>query len=141
MEEVVTQKDQHEIQLMKQKRVLEEELHEIESKFRDREETLESEKHKLLDEIKATRSVRINTVISENDDETMLTSVDGAVSMDRNIDKLEEMLNEVEKQHSSAVKILRDQLKGHYNRKEQALKEEQAEGLKKLKDDTDKQVT
>lgn len=138
LEEVVYQKDLNEMNLMKQKRVLEEELLEIESKFRDREENLGFEKNQLLDELREKHK-QAKSEISESQDDTHSVCSDSSVS-DQQIGRLELMLEEVEKQHKRAVKVLRDQLQSKYDRREKALRGDHADALKDLYMEQQKQV-
>ena len=137
-EEVVYQKDLNERNLMKQKRLLEEELLEIESKFRDREENLGFEKNKLLDELREKHKKQKSDT-AESQDDTRSVCSDSSVS-DQQIGRLELMLEEVEKQHKRAVKVLRDQLQSKYNRREKVQREEYMGALQDLHTEQQKQV-
>ena len=137
-EEVVYQKDLNERNLMKQKRLLEEELLEIESKFRDREENLGFEKNKLLDELREKHKKQKSDT-AESQDDTRSVCSDSSVS-DQQIGRLELMLEEVEKQHKRAVKVLRDQLQSKYNRREKVQREEYVDALQDLHTEQQKQV-
>lgn len=139
LEDVIYRKDMNEIELMKQKRLLEAELKDIESKFKDKEENLDVEKNKLLDELREKTS-RSRSLFSESDDDASTICSESGVYSDRNIGRLEIMLEEVERQHSVAVNILKDQLRTKYRRREKELRKEHAEGLAKLKQVTDRQV-
>ncbi|KAL4221885.1 hypothetical protein ACF0H5_017937 [Mactra antiquata] len=136
VEDVVYQKDLNEIELMKQKRILEEELKEIESKFKDKEENLDFEKNRVLSELKEKRYTSVRSRFSESDDEVSSVCSESATYSNRNIGRLEVMLEEVEKQHSVAVNVLRDQLCSKYRKREKDLREEHGSRLTKLKQDS-----
>ena len=137
-EEVVYQKDLNERNLMKQKRLLEEELLEIESKFRDREENLGFEKNKLLDELREKQKKQ-KSEMAESQDDTRSVCSDSSIS-DQQIGRLELMLEEVEKQHKRAVKVLRDQLESKYSRREKLQREEYVGALRDLHTEQQNQV-
>lgn len=140
LEDIVYQKDLNEIELMKQKRILEEELREIESRFRDREENLNFEKNQLLNELREKRTKAVRSRLSESEDEVSSVCSESSAFSERNIGRLEVMLEEVEKQHSLAVNVLREQLHVKYNRREKELRKEHAAGLARLKQDSRNQV-
>lgn len=140
VEDIVYQKDLNEIELMKQKRILEEELKEIEARFRDKEENLDFEKNRLLNELKEKDLRGHRSRFSESDDDLSSVCSESAAYSDRNIGRLEIMLEEVEKQHLVAVNVLRDQLRIKHNRREKELRKEHAAGMAKLKHDARKQV-
>lgn len=139
LENVIYRKDLSEIELMKQKRLLEEELKDIESKFRDKEENLDYEKNKLLGELRE-KHVRSRSLMSESDDDISSSCSESAMYSDRNISHLELMLEEVEKQHAVAVNVLKDQLRTKYSRREKELRKDHEVGLAKLKSETNRQV-
>lgn len=159
LEDVVYRKDMNEIGLMKQKRILEEELREIESRFKDKEEHLDFEKNKLLDELRKKRTSANRSSLSESDeaassvcskisafsDRNMcigrLEVVQSAAFSEKDISRLEVMLQEVEKQHSVAVNVLRDQLCLKYSRREKELRSEHTVDMARLKQDSEEQVT
>ena len=139
LEDVIYRKDLNEIELMKQKRLLEEELKDIESKFKDKEETLDYEKHRLLDELRDKHNQSRSQLSDSNDDVSSACS-ESAVYSDRNIGRLEVMLEEVERQHCRAVNVLKDQLRTKYSRREKDLRKEHRTGLAKLNQDANRQV-
>ncbi|KAH3717222.1 hypothetical protein DPMN_060003 [Dreissena polymorpha] len=140
LEDVIYQKDMHEIDLMKQKRVLEEELQEIESKFRDKEENLDYEKNRLLEELRLT-SNKGKSSMSESDDDVSVVSTELTGFAHRNVRRLEMMLEEVERQHAVAVNVLKEQLQMKYKRRERDISNDHGCNLGQLREDTDKQVT
>ena len=139
MEDVIYQKDLNERELMKQKRLLEEELQEIEAKFKDREENLGFEKNQLLDELRVRKDTSLCVSESDKDDRSVCS--DNSSFSDRHISNLELTLEDVEKQHAEAVRVLREQLKHKYRRREKALRQDHKAGLERLQTNTDKKVT
>lgn len=139
LEDVIYRKDLNEIELMKQKRILEQELKDIESKFKDKEENLDYEKNRLLEELREKHN-KSRSVFSESDDDFSSVCSESAAYSDRNVGRLEIMLEEVERQHAVAVNVLKEQLRTKYNRREKELRKEHAAGLAKVKRDSNRQV-
>jgi len=139
LENLVYQKDMHEIELMKQKRLLEEQLKEIEAKFRDREENLDYEKNHLLNELRVSNRTDYQSLSDRGDVSTVSTEVSGFT--DCKPSRLEMMLSEVERQHALAVSVLKEQLEKKHRKREERLREEHSAELQKQRDDLDHKVT
>ncbi|XP_060082600.1 golgin subfamily B member 1-like [Ylistrum balloti] len=129
LEEILYHKNITEKELMRQKRLLEEELTEIESKLQEKEELLERQKNTLLKDIKRRGSSPPKLLsgsfsVALNDDGSPASStfyLEGTPSTStpkksdtnatpRELGRLELQVQEAERQHASAIQNLRQSL-------------------------------
>ena len=137
LEQLLLLKDENEKQLMRQKRLLQEELFEIETKLREREAMLQEEKMRLLREVKE-KNVTIKKLESLNVGDASGDGMELRVSHSRgrrsSMGRLEEYSqlqlggswHTGEQSYDEAIDILRNKLKMEYEAKEASLKESHA---------------
>ncbi|XP_069111411.1 golgin subfamily A member 4-like [Argopecten irradians] len=132
LEEILYHKNITEKELMRQKRLLEEELTEIESKLQEKEELLERQKNTLLRDIKrrgssppkllsGSFSVALNddgspassTFYLEGTPSTSTPKKPEATASPRELGRLELQVQEAERQHANAIQTLRQSLGGN----------------------------
>lgn len=125
LEQLCLLKDETEIQLMKQKRLMEEQLNQIESHLTERENVLMEEKTQLLQELKDNR-FHLSKVpeLSQTSSQSLsshipLSSVSGGMNLNRDQSATPVLSHissqpdaqDVDRQHSEAVEKLRAKLK------------------------------
>ena len=137
LEQLLLLKDENEKQLMRQKRLLQEELFEIETKLREREAMLQEEKMRLLREVKE-KNVTIKKLESLNIGDASGDGMELRVSHSRgrcsSMGRLEEYSqlqlggswHTGEQSYDEAIDVLRNKLKMEYEAKEASLKESHA---------------
>ncbi|KAK3108382.1 hypothetical protein FSP39_006706 [Pinctada imbricata] len=116
LEEMLYHKDEVERELMRQKRLLEMDLSEIEAKLEEKEGMLEIQKNQLLRELKgsASPSPEPDTVgksadkrLSVHDDQNLVPSGQSDDRDEEEVCRLHSMLEEAEVQHSRAIQSLK----------------------------------
>lgn len=145
LEELLLHKDKAEQQIMRQKRLLEEELYEIEHKLREKETMLDYEKNKLLRELKdkdlALRKLTADQADFPIERPDSACSLDSTISLPsipsssvtssrrtsidhgENIQRIEEMRIEIDREHAAVIERLKQQLKTDYMLQETRLRE------------------
>ncbi|XP_041366390.1 A-kinase anchor protein 9-like isoform X3 [Gigantopelta aegis] len=137
LEQLLLLKDENEKQLMRQKRLLQEELFEIEAKLREREALLQEEKMRLLREVKE-KNVTIKKLESLNIGESSEDGMDLRVTHARcrraSMGRLEKhsqlqlggSWRAGEQSYDEAIETLRNKLKMEYEAKQAGLEESHA---------------
>ncbi|KAL5007668.1 hypothetical protein ScPMuIL_016474 [Solemya velum] len=138
LEDIINYKDNTEKELMCQKRLLEEELFEIESKLREKEEELDFQKIELLNDLKdKNQALKFSgeysrpVSVSSQESSDLLFPHEGtsdrlwyskSVCSDSQLPRMNLLLEHAEKKHLDAVGLLRDQLKSESSLRESRLR-------------------